>query len=223
MLKKIKAVILDMDGVLVDSELFSKNCFEKTCNSLNIGYNEKFYLSTVGRTYDECNRMITEYLGGADNFKIFQDRYNELHNGAYEKGLIKLKKGCRELLSFLQDRNIPYALATSSPYRIVEASFLNQGYIKVPFKYVITGEEVINGKPDPEIFIKCAKLMNQYIEECMIVEDSINGVRAAYESKALTVFVPDIISPTEEVIKKSDYQLNDLFEVKSLINNIFEK
>lgn len=220
--RKIKAVIFDMDGVMVDSERKALACFEETCNQLNIEFDREFYISTIGRTYKQCDDMYTEKYG-LELFNKIHSLYQEMYESYYSKGLINLKKGCREIISYLQENNIPYALATSSPYRIVEASFLNQGYEEVPFKYVMTGEHVKKSKPDPEIFIRASELMNVNIKACMIIEDSRNGIIAAKSSGAISVLVPDIIEATKEMKDNADYIKEDLIQVRELIEQLISK
>lgn len=224
MKKKIKAVIFDMDGVLVDSEISGYKYYKQASLEVGAKWDDDMYLSTLGMTFADSDRKYIEFYGSKDILDKVVQRYHKLFfDDAYPNGDVPLKKGCREVIEYVQENNIPHCLATGSPMYVVDLSFLNQGYDKVPFEHIVTGDEVVNGKPDPEIFIKAAKLMNVDVQDCMIVEDSRNGIKAAHNANALAVLVPDIIKPDEEMLNNADYVKNDLLEVKDLIAELIVK
>ena len=220
---KIKAVIFDMDGVLVDSEEVERECMKQSAALQGLPFEDKFYELFLG-----CNEKMS--------IKILVDRYHDEHKvqqmmkdfvtieaKAYEDGMVKLKKGCQEILSYLQDKGLPYALATGSSRRYVEIDFLNNGYEEVPFEYIVTGDQITNSKPDPEIYLKAASAMGINIKDCLIVEDSPKGIEAARVSGALTCLVPDLAAPDEEMLRKADHFCEDLFAVKELIETLTDK
>lgn len=219
-MNKVKAVIFDMDGVLVDSEAIVRESMRKGAEKYSLPFEDDFYELFLG-----CNDEMT--------LKILYDRYHDqklaerilddsyaLIMQEYADGNVHLKNGCRELLSFMKENGIPYALATGSSYEFVKMDFLNNGYDTVPFEHVVTGDMILNSKPDPEIFIKAAASMDQDIKDCLIIEDSPKGLEAAYHSGARSCFIPDLVRPRKDLLEKADYCCSDLFELMDLIKDL---
>ena len=219
-MNKIKAIIFDMDGVLVDSESVERNCMKTCAEKYSLPFEDEFYELFLGCNDEMSIRILAERYQDEDlAAKMMNDIY-QLSKEEYEKGGVHLKKGCREILDHLQKKDIPYALATGSSYEFVELNFLWNGYDEVPFKYIVTGDRITHSKPDPEIFLKAAELMKQDIRDCLIIEDSPKGIEAACRSGARSCFVPDLVKPNQEILKKADYHRNDLFELIHLIDDL---
>lgn len=215
---KIAGVIFDMDGLLIDSERFSMDMCIKILEKLNIQYTKEDYVKTIGLNHRDCTKLMLEHLHG-DQTKVdlIYQLYDERMIQAYQNGEIPLKKGAERIIRYLLEHHIPMALATSSPFARVQDAFSNSVFGGVPFAKVITGQEVTNGKPHPEIFLKAAELIGQDITKCIVLEDSYNGINAAYRAKAITVMVPDLLEPIDEIRAKCNYVVKDLDEALELI------
>ena len=100
--------------------------------------------------------------------------------------------------------------------------FIQNGYNKIPFDHIVTGDQIINSKPNPEIFIKAANLMNISINDCLVVEDSPKGIDAAYSSGTQSCFVPDLVKANESILSKATYHKNNLLEVIQLIESLIK-
>ena len=221
-MKKIKAVIFDMDGVLIDSETIEKKNMIKSAEMNSLPFEDEFFEIFLGCNDEMSYKLLLERY---KNSKIV-DKYlcdlEQLQAKEYKEGNIKLKHGTREIIDYLRNNNIPYALATGSSYKYVELDFLQNGYDKIPFDYVVTGDEIINSKPNPEIFIKAANLMNIGIIDCLVVEDSPKGIEAAYSSGAQSCFVPDLVKANQNILSKATFHKNNLFEVIQLIETLIK-
>lgn len=216
----IKAIIFDMDGVLIDSERVSLECFKKAAKIHGVDLDIGLYMSTIGQNAKTCDEIYMCCFKDRELLTKAKITYQTLFKEESENHRISLKKGAREIIEYLQKNNYLYALATSSAMPYVEMAFKNQGYQEIPFKHIMTGDKIINSKPDPEIFIKAANLMNVDVKDCLIIEDSLNGIKAAYNANATSCLVPDIIEPNEEMINKANYIKNNLLEVLDLIKEI---
>jgi HAD superfamily hydrolase (TIGR01509 family) len=219
-MNKIKAIIFDMDGVLVDSEAIKRNCMRKCTEKYSLPFEDEFYALFLGCNDEMSVKIMTDRYRDEDLVVNLMNDINRLSKEEFEKGSFRLKRGCREILDHLKKKNIPYALATGSSYDYVEMDFLRNGYDEVPFKYIVTGDRITHSKPDPEIFLKAAELMKQDIRDCLIIEDSPKGIEAAYRSGARSCFIPDLVKPNPEILKKADYHRNDLFELIHLIDDL---
>ena len=129
-----------------------------------------------------------------------------------EKGEVPLKLGALELLEFLKKNNKQMILATSSDFHLAEA--LTEGKdIKKYFSHLVTAEDVIHGKPDPEVFLISAKKAGASPEKTVVFEDSFNGIRAAHAAGTFPIMVPDKLKPTEEIEKLVYKKFDNLMEV----------
>lgn len=218
--RKIKAVIFDMDGVIADSEVVGKKCFILASEENGMPINEEVYMSVIGKTYGEGDAIMLAYYKDKNLLDAISKRHMELFSKAYHEGKVPLKKGAKEILSYLKENKIPHGLATSSPMRMVDLTFKSQGYSEFPFDCVTTGDEVNHGKPDPEIFLKAAKKLNVDIKNCLIVEDSCNGIKAARASTGISCLVPDILGKTDEMLQNADYCKDNLLEVIDIIKEL---
>ena len=213
----IKGVIFDMDGVITDSEIYARKAFQEVCGEMGIEYDDSFYSKLFGINYDYAHKLFLKKYGPDDQFvTAMQDGYlNRLMDWIAE-GKVPFKKGAIELLTYLNEHDFPICLATSSGHEKIRLAFNSHG-LEVPFKNIVTGEEVTRSKPDPEIFLKSAAKMGLNIEECMVVEDSYQGIQAAISCNSVSCMVPDILQPTEEMKEKLCYLKKDLLEVLEVL------
>ena len=122
---------------------------------------------------------------------------------------IPIKKGLIELLTFLKERGIKTALATSTSRQTAEFNLQISDTAKF-FDSLVCGNDVKNGKPHPEVFLTAAQRLGAKSENCVAYEDSINGIISAHSAGMTTVMVPDYIAPTEEIKPMIDYLCADL-------------
>ena len=176
-LEKYKGIIFDNDGVLVDSEYLS-------CYALNVLFENIFGID-IGRDYSKVLGTSDEY---AIKYYLKKHGINkfDLENLKIEKGKIyfeiakdKLKTfpHLERLLLKLKD-NMKLAVASSGSHEKIKFS-LDQIKCRNYFDYIFSTEDVSKGKPNPDLFLHTAKVMKLKVEECVVIEDSINGIKAA--------------------------------------------
>ena len=125
-----------------------------------------------------------------------------------------LKKFYDELLAALEDMGLPRIVASSSPRNMIEMNLQTTGTARY-FHDIVCGNEVKLCKPAPDIFLEAARRIKVDIHDCMVLEDSHNGIRAGHASGAETVMVPDLLPVTDEMRSLYDDCCKDLFEVKA--------
>lgn len=185
----IKAVIFDMDGVMIDSEPL----WEKT---------EKIIMARKGLVYTPVYREKIVGLGQKDSAKLLKDTFSlddEIEDiintrisillDIYDKEL-ELVYGLINLLNLLSEKPVGVALASSSPKRVIDF-VLGKFGLNSYFEPVVSGDFVENGKPHPEIYLHTAELLSLKPGECVVIEDSINGVRSSKSAGMYCVAVPD--------------------------------
>ena len=189
-----KAVIFDLDGLLIDSEIISYKMYADLLQKHNLG----FTLDTYARHYSGKNGVTNmQNLIFTYHLPISLEQglayVDALEKGYFAEG-VPLKPGARELLHFLKRRDIKILLASSST-RERALSVLAQHGIENCFDAMVFGPEIAHGKPAPDIFIKAREKSGEASADCLVLEDSEAGIRAAYAAGIDVICVPDMKRP----------------------------
>lgn len=212
----IKAVLFDLDGLLIDSEVVYYQMADEFCRQYGKSITLEQYVSNhSGRTLvdniqsyiDLCGAPITVREG----MQWTWDREAEITaNG------IPLKPGAEALMKYLSEHGIKMILATSSlPDRAERLLRQNSAYHY--FSGAVCGSEVKRGKPDPEVFLIAAEKAGEIPSDCLVLEDSENGIRAAHAGGFPVICVPDLKLPDKEVIGMTTAVVKSLDEVIPLL------
>lgn len=215
-MKKIEAVIFDMDGTLFDTERISFGFWQKALKKYGYVMNKEVYTSLIGRKRKESVKLLIKKYG--EDFpveKIYEEKDKELVKFICENG-VPVKTGVYELLEFLTKQEYKVALATSTNRkRAVE--LLEKAGIKDKFTAVVCGDDVVNSKPDPEIFLKAAEELNADPKKCIVLEDSPAGIEAAYKGGMIGINVPDLKEPDAEIKRLASKICGNLLEVRDYL------
>lgn len=216
---KLKAVVWDMDGLLLDSERVSFVAWKHGAESIGETIDESAFAELIGRTSQGIIDKLEELLGSTiDIPKLCEQatiRYYEL----IESG-VPLKAGARQCLELLSELNIPQALATSSKLNIAEKKLGHHDLLN-HFQTLVTGDQVVHGKPSPEPYLLAAKRLGIDAENCIAFEDSVNGLLSAYDAGMRTVLVPDLSIHDKKSLNRAWKQLASLEEAVPLLRAEF--
>ena len=214
----IKTIIFDMDGVLIDSEKIYDEAWEIVLKERKVKDIDFIITGCRGRTAKDSKKFIDEnfkgIFTGEEILNVLMNKFDEIIE---ERGL-PVKKGVYELLSYLKENNYEIGLASSTKKSLVMSN-LKKIEIETYFSEITTGHMVENGKPAPDIYIMACEKFNKKPEECIAIEDSINGVTAALRAGINTIMVPDIVQPDEEMLKKVFKKCDSLLDVKEFLEN----
>ncbi|MGY4573586.1 MULTISPECIES: HAD family hydrolase [Bradyrhizobium] len=212
----VDAVLLDMDGTLLDTE---KVYFDSLVAALNAcGYTDDVVAlchSMVGLPGPDCEAMLRDHYGAAFPLAEVNQAFLEHRDEMMRSGL-PLKPGTLALLDALALAERPMAIVTSSSRRSAERNLTLAG-IRDRFDTLLTLDDVAQGKPDPELYLKAAARLGVTPAACIAVEDSNHGVAAAHAAGAITLMVPDMAPPTDETRAKCAAVLPDLNAVLALL------
>jgi len=174
----LKAVIFDMDGVLIDSEPFHLVVNEKIFANLGINLSEDEYQSFIGTTHKDMWSIIKEKYRLPQSVPELVDMQVSGNINYIKNEEIEAIKGVNNLLSEIACENIKIGIASSSPTEVIEL-VTNKLGISDYFSAIVGGEKIEKGKPAPDIFLEAAKLLNANPSDCVVIEDSENGALAA--------------------------------------------
>jgi sugar-phosphatase len=214
----LKAVIFDMDGLLVDSEPWWRVAETNVFGRLSVAPNEEDFEKMMGNRIQE---VIAAWHAKHpwENFnaeETMNEIVNEVGNLVVEHA--QLMPGVNETLQFLQERKIRTALASSSPMRLIRK--ITDGYgISSYFEQLHSAETEQRGKPHPDVFLTAAKSMNVDPLNCIVLEDSYNGVLAAKAASMKCIAVPAKEHFEQERFSIADFVVSDMHRALEILRN----
>ncbi|MDD8049588.1 MAG: HAD family phosphatase [Thomasclavelia sp.] len=213
---KLKGVIFDMDGLMIDSERGTFNEIVKFLKGTEYQMDEDTYKKLLGKNTVTSAKLLRELYD--DNFpieKMHKETLTNLDKGFMENG-VPIKEGLIELLEYLKENDIQLIVASSSAKERVSKILAKADVLKY-FNNTICGNEVTHGKPDPEIFLKACDHLNLSTDEVIVLEDSEAGLLAASNAGIKSICVVDMKYPDPQYAKLPIKIFNSLLEVQSFL------
>lgn len=216
-MKKIEAILFDMDGVIFDTENAYFDIWTQVFREFGYKMTKEIYISVMGTGRKNVIRtFLDEYGGDLPVIEMYKEKDRRLEE-AIRTDKVLMKEGVIEILRFLKESGCAIALATSAKRDRVMHQLKNAN-IEKEFDVIISGDEVENSKPDPEIFLRAAQKLGVKPENCIVIEDSPAGIRAAYNAKMVGMHVEDLKEADENILKYSHGSFKDLFEIKKYLS-----
>ena len=212
----VKAVIFDMDGLLLDTEKLLVKFWQEAAREAGFPMTREIALNTRSMHRSFAIPYLKSVLGEDFDYLKIRSRRMELMSAHLAKYGLELKKGAKELLTYLNENKIPAAVATATDYERAE-KYLKETEIFGYFDKIICATMVKVGKPQPDIYIYAASELGLEPSECAALEDSPNGVKSAAAAGCKTIMVPDLTEPDEELSRIIAAKANSLDEVIDII------
>ena len=218
-MNKIKAVLFDMDGVIFDTEREYLKEWNKIFKKYGYEMKKEIYVSVMGRGRKKVKEIFKENFGDDLPIEEMYIEKDKMLKEAIENNKVPLKQGALELLEFLKENGYKTALATSAKKDRVKSQ-VTHAKINNLFDAIVCADDIVNSKPDPEIFLKAAEKVNVKPENCIVIEDSEAGIRAAFNAGMIAFHVKDLKEADESIIKYCDKNFENLIEIKKYIENM---
>jgi len=215
--RKVQAVVFDMDGLIFNTEDLYRDAIMAVAAEDGHDIPADFYLSTVGLPGDATRAAFQDHFGMAFDVDALRSKASGRFRAMTALHL-RLKAGVVELLDFLDEAGLPRAIATSSRHEDVQHN-LGLHDLGHRFKTVIASGDYSRGKPHPDPFLMAAERLGVPPHDCVALEDSYHGVRAASAAGMMTIMVPDLFPPTPDMHELCVCIAADLHQVHSLIRS----
>ncbi len=210
-LPEFRAVIFDMDGLVLDSEPSYVFAWREAADEFGVRLTDEFMRGLFGRHADDVERALATEIGegfDAMRFRSLAERFWWAH---VETRGIPLMPGAVELLELLGELGIPYGLATNSDERYARIC-LRLGGLEGRFPVLVSRDQVAAGKPKPDLFLEAARRLGIAPSQCLVLEDSATGLIAAKSAGALPVRVLDRPEPVKPQALASFRSLREVAE-----------
>ena len=215
----IKAIIFDMDGLMIDSERVTFECYQERLKDMNLTMDEEFYKTLLGKPIKGIYQRFYDVYGNDFPIQNVIQDVHQLMAERFETEGVPVKKGLVELLHYLKDNNYKTIVATSSNRDRVD-KILAQAKITEFFDDSICGDEVTKGKPNPEVFLKSCQKLGVNVDEAIVLEDSEAGIQASYDANIKVICIPDMKYPEKQYEEKTFKILKDLTEVIAYLKSL---
>lgn len=210
---KPKAVIFDMDGLLVDSERMSRKASQITAAEYGYQITDKLYLEMVGRQPDDVKKLILNRFGNDFPLEVYQKKRKEYLQNLERDNGVPLQAGVESILSFLEMHDITISVVTNSAREDAETRLSG---IMDRLHSITARNEAPRNKPYPDPYLAALDKLNMTASACLVLEDTDTGAFAALAAGIDVIIVPDLKQPSKEAAEKAIAICHSLSEVEEL-------
>ena len=208
----VQGAIFDMDGTMFDTERLRFQTLKQASKEL-IGqeFSDDYLMQCLGLSAKTAEQLAKKYYGDNISYPEIRQRADTLELELIRQNGVPVKKGLMQVLERLRKSGLRIAVATSSRRAIAEEYLINANVYKF-FDLLVCGDEVERGKPHPEIFIQAAQKLNLQPEQCLMFEDSENGICSACDAGGITLLFKDIKEPNDQMLSKAKFYYQDMYD-----------
>jgi len=210
----IKAGLFDMDGLLFNSETLYRGALWKMAKDRGREFTVLMHREMMGRSSSESMQVVKDAWESLDSIEsLIQER--DLNVIEIARREIEIMPGADALVRFCMDRELSHAIVTGSNAKVA-AAFVEISQIGNGFQFILDGDQVENGKPAPDIYLKAAEMIGSHPENCLVFEDSLNGVKSAVAAGCHVIACPNEFSLDQD-FSIADRRVGSLSEIVSYL------
>ncbi len=213
----ISAVIFDMDGLMFDSERVARDLWFDIARRRGYSISNDVYLSILGTNIKATMSILQHALGPDAPVAAMQEEKQLALEDAVRLKTVPLKSGLIELLDALETLGLRKAVGTSSPHALARLKLGTYGLLP-RFEHIVGGDQVSHAKPAPDIFLAVAEKIGVEPAQCVVLEDSENGVRAAHAAGMRPIMIPDLVQPRPEIRALAWHVLDSLHDAPHVLH-----
>ncbi|MEG0347860.1 MAG: HAD-IA family hydrolase [Acinetobacter sp.] len=208
----VQGALFDMDGTMFDTERLRFQTLKQASNEF-IGqeFSDEYLMQCLGLSAKASEQLAQKFYGTDVPYTAIRKRADEIELAFVRQNGVPIKKGLIQVLERLRKSGLRMAVATSSRRAIAEEYLINANVYKF-FDLLVCGDEVEQGKPHPEIFITAAQRLNLQPQQCLMFEDSENGINSASEAGGITILLKDIKEPSDQMLAQTKFYYQDMNE-----------
>jgi HAD superfamily hydrolase (TIGR01509 family) len=203
---------------MLDTERIALAVLSAAARSLGYPWREEIGLAMVGLNSRDSDAIVARHLGSGYPTGPLREAFNRAYVEAIENEPLPLKPGLLELLEWLERNNVPKAVATSTRRERAQFKLRRTGLLE-RFSVIVGGDQVSRGKPAPDIYLAAAADLRVMPENCVALEDSGPGVRAASSAGMAVIMVPDVLPPSAEIVALGHRTAGSLLDVLDWLAN----
>lgn len=212
----IAAVVLDMDGLMLDTEALNRVAWQGAAAELGYTLTDAAYAALIGQTTPVSERQVATRFGPAFPLAAWRSRRRELWHERVSRTGIPHKQGLLAFLDAMDALGLPMAVGTSTATEPAEFNLRTAG-IHDRFRTLVAGDQVEHGKPAPDIYLEAARRLHVDPSRCVALEDSSAGILAASRAGLVPVLIPDLAPPTAEAQRAAHRRFDSLVDALAWI------
>lgn len=212
-----KALIFDLDGLLLDTETLARDTFVKACHQVGWYQTDiKIYMKCIGHHGKAIERILKEGFGQDFPWERIKPIFQAIYHNHIEHHPVEIKAGAVNLLEYALEQHLPCGVATSSHRNTAELK-LTQTNLNPFFQVLVSADEVDEGKPHPQPYLLASECLGEKPASCWAMEDSATGVQAAVAAGCCVFQVPDLIPPSIQLRALGHQIVDSLEDVLALL------
>lgn len=215
----LQLVIFDMDGVMFDTERLFKSAYREFGRIYGYKFSNELFQKITGAGSKVVRKTFLDAFGNDFPYEEAMSYREKSAHSMIENYGIPIKYGLMSIIKFLKQNNIEIAIASSSKMSNIKYN-LHKANIK-NIDFIISGEDIKNSKPDPEIFLKPCEKLNIDPDNTIVLEDSLNGIKAALNANIKPIWIPDLVKIPDEFLSKVFAKADNLIDVMDIIEKNF--
>jgi HAD superfamily hydrolase (TIGR01509 family) len=218
----IAGVVLDMDGLMLDTEPIWRDAWQRAARELGFDLTDTMYVDFIGLPGPACEDLLVRFFGDLFPMEAFRLRRRAHWDAIVEAAGIPHKAGLLEFLDAVDDLGLPKAVATSTVTEIAALNLERAG-LRARFPVIVGGEQVTRGKPSPDIYLEAARRLQVPPAACLALEDSNVGIVAARRAGMVSLLIPDLLEPSPEAHAAAHAELASLLDARTWLGSVMTR